>query len=362
MKSLIKKLGVSFDKKTSFHKTKAISADFDEIAYLAAHPDVAAAVKIGSIASGEEHYRLYGHREGRDAKGISRPNPISFPFAIGSSPNRRDKVLANLDVKKLEGLEIGALASALVRPDEGRVFYVDHVDTETLLKKYGNDPSVDKSSIVNVDAVWGDQSLQECIGTEKKVDYVVASHVIEHVPDLITWLAEIHSILRLGGSLRLAIPDRRYTFDILKNETQLHDVLDAYLRRARAPLPRQILEHFGLVRTVNCEAAWNGSLNLETLKPIHSWKDAISLAQGALNNRTYHDSHCWIFTPESFAKLCAGLAELELLQFTCEYCIETARNELEFYVSMTPSENKTKIKESWDQLRDAVRRSKSNPN
>jgi SAM-dependent methyltransferase len=334
-------------------------AVFDEAAYLAAYPDVAEAVHAGAIASGEMHFNLHGYSEGRIAHGSKRPIPLNFPFAQDSRPNRRDKMLANLSVASLNGLEIGALSSPQVTHDEGDIIYVDHVDTETLLKKYGPDQSVDKSKIVHVDAVWGAQSLQECIGATKKVDYVVASHVIEHVPDLITWLAEIHSILRVDGSLRLAIPDRRYTFDILKTETQLQDVLEAYLRRARAPLPRQILEHFGLARIVDCAAAWNGTLNLAKLKPIHGWKEAIHYAQDAIANQTYHDSHCWIFTPVSFANLCIEMAEQDLLRFACEYHIETPRNEFEFYVNMVPCVDKSKIVASWHGMMDELLRSKS---
>jgi hypothetical protein len=40
---------------------------FNEAAYLAANPDVAAAVAAGAVASGAEHYALYGQSEGRSA-------------------------------------------------------------------------------------------------------------------------------------------------------------------------------------------------------------------------------------------------------------------------------------------------------
>lgn len=43
----------------------ADSSRFDEIFYLRAYPDVAQAVATGTLASGEEHYRKYGRREGR---------------------------------------------------------------------------------------------------------------------------------------------------------------------------------------------------------------------------------------------------------------------------------------------------------
>lgn len=45
---------------------------FDEAYYLAAHRDVAAAVAAGQVASGAEHFRLYGRREGRSFR-IARP-------------------------------------------------------------------------------------------------------------------------------------------------------------------------------------------------------------------------------------------------------------------------------------------------
>jgi SAM-dependent methyltransferase len=332
---------------------------FNESGYLHAYPDVAAAVKSGAFISGEEHFDKYGHQEGRSANGKIRPVPLSLPFFDGSTPTRRDKVLANLNVAVLSGLEIGALASPLVTSDEGNIFYVDHVDTETLIRKYGSDGSVDKSKIVNVDAVWGEQSLQHCISVTKKVDYVVASHVIEHVPDLVTWLSEIHSILRKGGSLRLAIPDRRYTFDFIRRESCLHDVLDAFIRRARAPLPRMILEHFGNARVVDCNDAWAGKIKASELKPYHSWNEATNHAKDALDNGIYHDSHCWIFTPLSFADLCGEMAKLDLLNFECDYCIETPRNELEFYVSMSPSEDKIEIIASWARMTEQLLSSKT---
>jgi SAM-dependent methyltransferase len=335
------------------------TSTFDEKDYLAAYPDVAAAVESGAIASGEAHFNLYGFKEGRSASGIRRPAPLSLPFPGDSHPTRRDKILSNLKLKELDGLEIGALSSPLVTHDEGNIFYVDHVDTETLLKKYGLDPSVDKAKIVHVDAVWGKQSLQECIGKAKKVDYVVASHVIEHVPDLVTWLAEIHTILRKGGSLRLAVPDRRYTFDYIRNESRLHDVLDAYIRRSRAPLPRMIMEHFGNIRIVDCAAAWAGKLDNATLKPYDSWSQGIVYAKDALENGNYHDTHCWIFTPLSFADLCGEMAKLDLLNFECDYCIETPRNELEFYVSMSPSEDKSEIIASWTRMTEQLLSSKT---
>ncbi|MPW20588.1 methyltransferase domain-containing protein [Paraburkholderia sp. CNPSo 3157] len=86
-------------------------------------------------------------------------------------------------------------------------------------KHDAGNPSVDVDKIVETDAIWGKRTLAETL--KRPVDFIVASHVIEHVPDLITWLRELSHALRPGGQVRLAIPDKRFTFDLLRRETEL---------------------------------------------------------------------------------------------------------------------------------------------
>jgi len=332
----------------------ALDAGFDEPAYLAANPDVAAAVDRGMLASGREHYLRHGLNENRPLKPGVRALPARFPFRDGLLPSRRDKILANLDLPALTGLEIGALTAPLVTPAEGAILYVDHADTKTLQENYRHHADVDVSRIVEVDAVWGQNSLQDCLGGDRKVDYVVASHVIEHAPDLVTWLAEIRAILRPGGCLRLAIPDRRYTFDYLRFESRVHDVLDAYLRRARTPLPRMVIEHHSLLRHIDIAAAWRGALDLGNLRRYNTTKDGLDRARDAIANGTYHDVHCWVFTPATFAELCMELADLGLLGLACSYHIDTPRDEAEFYVGMAASDDKDAVIASWAHMRSAL--------
>jgi SAM-dependent methyltransferase len=53
------------------------------------------------------------------------------------------------------------------------------------------------------------------------VDFVVASHVLEHVADPLELLGEIHRVLRVGGTAILLLPDRRATFDAGRPPTSL---------------------------------------------------------------------------------------------------------------------------------------------
>ena len=295
------------------------TGEFDEAGYLDANPDVAAAVRAGRVSSGAEHYARFGVHENRSTHPLERARPLKLPFPERSIPLRRDKILANLDLKALEGLEMGPLASPLVSRTEGTIFYIDHADTAALQRKYADQAGFDIHKIVHVNAVWCMNSLLDCIPKGKRFDYVVASHVAEHVPDLITWLAEIRSVLLPTGTLRLAIPDRRYTFDYLRFETRLHDVADAFLRKARAPLPRLVMEHFSLSREVDCTAAWNGTLDVANLRPCVATQAALAAARNALLTGEYFDTHCWVFTPVTFAGLFVEMAKLDLIGFACAH-------------------------------------------
>lgn len=134
---------------------------------------------------------------------------------------RREKIIGGLNLKCMDGIEIGPLCRPVVTKEESRVIYVDHADADELRKKYAKQPTVDITQIVDIDAVWGGATLRQAVGHGFNVDYVVASHVIEHVPDLIGWLEELSSVLRDGGEVKLAVPDKRFTFDYLRREVSL---------------------------------------------------------------------------------------------------------------------------------------------
>lgn len=267
--------------------------------------------------------------------------------------HRHKKLLANLDVRTATGIEIGPLVSPTVRKEEGRVFYVDHDTTENLHKKFANDPNIDVDRIVPIDAVWGNRTLREALG-EVRADYIIASHVVEHVPDLLGWLNELREVLQPGGTIRLAIPDKRYTFDYLRRLTVLSDVVTAHSLRARIPLPWCVMDHFLNLVTVDAVAAWNGTLDPDKLVRMYRPVDAIALTVDAHKNGNYHDSHCWVLTPRSFALLLAEAAELGFVNLACDHFYDTARNDFEFFVALKSSDDQGEIVASWQRMAQAV--------
>ena len=304
---------------------------FDEATYLECNPDVAAAVARGEIKSGLDHYRLCGRHENRP---------------LHPSQTRRGIILRGLDVGRLRGVEIGPLDRPLVKRSDGPVVYVDHAPKDDLLKHYASDKDVDPAKLVAVDAIWGQQTLKDALGGET-FDYVVASHVVEHVPDLITWLEEIAAILKPGGTVRLIVPDKRFSFDYFRNPSQLADLIDARLWRARKPLPRMILDHFLMCRPIDAAEAWRGRIDEDGCPPQYKPENAIALARRALEQDDYVDTHCWVFTPSSFATLFAEATALGLISYRCDWLVPTRRNCLEFFIAVSPSADTAENLESW---------------
>lgn len=275
---------------------------------------------------------------------------------------RKEKLLDGLDLATCVGAEIGPLNRPLVSKSVGHVIYIDHGDTQQLREKYADDKNVNVNDIC-VDAVWGNQTLQQSVDgyfkgkgqARQALDYVVASHVIEHVPDLITWLAEIRSILKTDGQVRLAVPDRRFTFDYLRRTTSLPEVLAAFVDKARMPNTQCLLDFCLNAVVIDSVTAWQGPLNADALIRCHTLEHGLAVARDALENGNYHDVHCWVFTPESFAALFCELSRHGLIDFACAESYDTEVNDMEFFVNLRVCENAFERTQSWQSMLDQVR-------
>lgn len=245
---------------------------------------------------------------------------------------REEKILSAINPATQLGIEIGPLNRPIVNRQMGKVRYVDHVTTEELKRKYAQDPSVDADQIVDVDYIWGEKRLPELAGDEAPFDYVVASHVIEHVPDLIGWLREIHAVLKPGGILTLAIPDKRYCFDYFRQPTEPAQVVEAYLLGSRKPSLRQIFEFHSQIVFWQGQPGWNHEVEPDDLARLYTDQVAWSITHQASIDHAYYDVHCWVFTPRTFFHLLRTLTALDLFDFKLVQYHEPTG--CEFFVSL----------------------------
>jgi SAM-dependent methyltransferase len=255
-------------------------------------------------------------------------------------------LLQGLDLRATQGLEIGPLHNPILHKPQCRVLYVDHVGTEALRAKYAGDPHVDPRRIVEVDIVWGGGSLDAACGG-RRFDYVVASHVIEHIPDLIGWLQQLKSVLHPSGTVRLIVPDRRYCFDYRRETSSAADMILAARAGIVVPGPRQILDFTLNIAALDLDRAW-GAIPLPDPPPRRDEYDhATAVMQHALAHGTYHDVHCWVFTPLAFARLMRQLAAYGLLGFACTQCTATEGGSLDFFVHLMATDDEKLIADSW---------------
>lgn len=267
--------------------------------------------------------------------------------------DRREKLLSGLSIEGKLGMEIGALCRPFIKGSEHEVIYADHASTEALREKYRNDPDVAVDEIVEVTAVLGGCPLAQAVG--KTVDYVVASHVIEHVPDLIGWLNELTSILNEGGEIRLIVPDKRFTFDYLRATTRLTDVLYADLVKARSPLAHIVMDYVLNVVKLDGSQAWRSRIEPHKLQRHHTLGDAQRIARQILDSDAYHDVHCWVFTPRSMALLFLELLDHQLVALECVNFHDTAPDTIEFFVGLRPTKDFTRARQSWLAMAESAR-------
>jgi ubiquinone/menaquinone biosynthesis C-methylase UbiE len=265
-----------------------------------------------------------------------------------------------MDFSQGEGLEFGPLNRPIVRRPAAQVYYADHVSTAELRTKYALDPNVAVDDLASIDIVWPSGPLREAVqrsvpGPQKWFQFIIASHVIEHVPDIVWWLAELRSVMSSGGDLRLIVPDRRFTMDIGRQESVLADAMAAYMLEVRRPEPREITDFYSNYRKVDAVEAWRGDVPDAEWHTEQRCATALRLAGSAVAGN-YHDVHCGVFTPLSFVRQMSQLADLGMIWFECRRIFTTVEGEIDFFVHMGAADDRSSIARSWQAACDSMTR------
>ncbi len=117
------------------------------------------------------------------------------------------------------GIEVGPGGTPLGVPDGVTVRYVDRLtidDHSRLFPELPRDFGFVKPDVIADLDTDGLRAIDS--GSQ---DFVICSHVLEHLADPLRFLDEAHRVLRVGGVLLVLLPDRRYTFDRDREPTPL---------------------------------------------------------------------------------------------------------------------------------------------
>lgn len=254
---------------------------------------------------------------GQPAPEPALPTAHAWPSS-GENVSYAQKLTGLLPVAEGTGAEIGPLNFPLLKKTDGNVLYVDHLDTDGLRAKY---PTL--TDIVEVDRPMRNDSLTDTLAADAPLDYLVASQVFEHVPNPIGWLQEIAAVLREGGLLALSVPDRRFTFDLYRQESRTSDMVAASFAETRVPDVRMVYDHHALAAAVNMHWAIPDSLHPHEVVAGRGTAAARRVAADPLafvrraHGGEYLDVHCWVFTPVSFLLIFADLAGDGFIPYRC---------------------------------------------
>ena len=280
---------------------RRLTPTFDPGFYRAAHPDL----ELADDAAAARHYEEHGRREG----------------LLGSPLARREDLMDWIDPAQ-PTLEIGPFCHPLVRGEAVR--YLDRLDAAGLRARaiaLGMDAT---GCPERIDFVGG---LDEVQG--ESFDAVVASHSIEHQPDLVRHLEEVARVLKANGRYYLVVPDKRFCFDHFLAESTVADLLDAFEEERTVHRLGSVVEHVALVTHNDPVRHWRGDHgdvgDEERRRRAVEAIDAYRRSAGE-----YLDVHAWQFTPESFRAVMATLAGLGLSAFEVEAVYDTPRDRAEF--------------------------------
>jgi hypothetical protein len=248
---------------------------------------------------------------------------------------REEKLLLHVKRNGV-GVEIGASHAPIAPKRAGYdVHIIDHATRTELLEKY-KDEDVKLDNIEEVDFVWSGQSYAELTGKTNFYDWIIASHVIEHIPNLVGFINSCDEILNENGVLSLAVPDSRFCFDYFRPISGLSKVLDAHFQDHKVHTAGSVAEfRLNLVNKDSLPGWGENTFLNETYSFQNSKESVLEYLNNSDKNNEYVDCHAWCFTPHSFRLLMQDLYDLGLIRMRevgffpsegCEFYIALSRN------------------------------------
>jgi len=170
------------------------------------------------------------------------------------------------------GLEIGALHNPLWVPTKTHVVYVDRLDGDGLRADY---PELSALPLVEVDVIDDGEKLDKFRPNSQ--DFIIANHFLEHTQNPIGTIRRHLEVLREGGVLFMAVPDKRFTFDVHRPETDFAHVLRDDLEGPEWSHEDHLIEYGALVARHSGDALASYVDHLRTSKysiHFHVWSEA----------------------------------------------------------------------------------------
>lgn len=236
--------------------------------------------------------------------------------------------------KRARILEIGPLnRSLLERSEYQNYFFCDIRSTDEIKKFYkGNNYlkktgiNVDIETIINIDYVLKG-SYKNTFSKIEKFDYVIVSHVLEHVPNIIDFFIDIQNVLKTGGKLVIIYPDKRFSFDYFRSDSRFVDAYKIFNNSNEGRQTQELDFKINVVPENNSTIYWDYDQKVENyLIDEINQEDLETLNE---------DIHYWPFSDYSFIKFLSDCNRFSLFNSFIERYIPTQFSGQEFLVILS---------------------------
>jgi hypothetical protein len=231
-------------------------------------------------------------------------------------------------------LEVAPFFDPVLAKSDYNVYYTDYVDTDALRGKADQNPTGRNAVVPPIDFVWvPGRPLRACVPPGLTFDFVVASHVMEHVPNPVGWLNDLLSVTRVGGQVGVFLPDRRNPLDVFRNQTSFADVVAWWAGQPAIPTLEQITDFLGSgSRPPSDEPQrWvrSRAMNLERR---NTDQNVINFAELIAREPRYLDVHCSVWESASFVDIFRRVVQFGMLNVEVSDPIDDV---YEFFVTFT---------------------------
>lgn len=147
--------------------------------------------------------------------------------ALKSGKARVQRSLAAQKYLRGSGVEIGAFVQTIMTPKGSATVYVDQHPAS-----YWRDTSYRDLDIVDPDVIDDAKHLHAI--PDARFDYLAAAHVLEHIDDPIEAMRNWLRVVKPGGYLLIAVPDKRFTPDRQRALTSFGHLLRDHIEGPQA--------------------------------------------------------------------------------------------------------------------------------
>jgi hypothetical protein len=232
---------------------------------------------------------------------------------IDAEQGRRDFIMSHLPTSQC-GLEIAPYFHPVTDRSKHDVFYVDCIDNDEIRRKAASNPGASANEVPLIDAVWlPGKRLAECVAG-RQFGYVVASHVLEHVPNPLGWLLDILECMEVGGRIAILLPSKLHTMDHYRPLTTFAEVVGWWVEKPTRPTALQVMDFLSQSFLDDGRVSFDAPMPPFDLVPRHySDQQALDFARYVDSTDSYLDIHCTVWTPESFVDVFERMVRLGLL-------------------------------------------------